>query len=282
MTTITLNKSIGANRNDLAYWWPILERTATDAGLQAHLPRTTIVRVEESLDPVLDGKPYEPFLRLVRALQDAASSYGYPCFLRTGHGSGKHEWERTCYVPSADAMAAHVAALIEWSACVDFVGLPTDTWVVREWLHLQTSFRAFSGRMPINKERRYFFDERGIVCHHPYWPPAAVADGDPERPDWREALDALNRETLSERTILGVLTGKLSKPFDGAWCMDWAQDNRGRWYVIDMALAKDAFHWKGCPERKHFRDDVDEEERPPVDYDALLVPVGKGESDAEE
>jgi hypothetical protein len=269
---------VSVERCDMAYWWPHLQRCATFTGVR--LPRTTLVRAAGSVAETIYNRPCAHFDPLVADLQKAAEEFGYPCFLRTGHGSGKHEWQRTCHVPDAASMAAHVLALIEWSECVDMFGLPTETWVVREMLPLVTSFVAFHGRMPINKERRYFFDDGPgatsaprVVCHHPYWPEAAVADGLPETADWKKSLAQLNEETPEEIALLTAMTERLVATFDhGAWCIDWAQAVDGTWYPIDMAEARRAFHWKGCPEAKRFRpNEPEERDRAPPDFDALLV-----------
>ncbi len=135
------------DRNDLAFWFEKLKATGVP------VPSTTVVRAGGSVVEVVYGKHSPHFEPLVAALKEAAAAYGYPVFLRSGHGSGKHDWKDTCFVPDTESMGRHVAAIIEWSECVDMLGLPTETWVVREALPLVTTFRAFSGQMPINSVR---------------------------------------------------------------------------------------------------------------------------------
>ncbi|MFI5296521.1 MAG: ATP-grasp domain-containing protein [Polyangiales bacterium] len=245
----------GSGLNDLAFWFEKLRATGVP------VPRTTIVRAEGSahLDPLLEE------------LAKAAAAFGYPVFLRTGHGSGKHQWKRTCFVPNEAALRDHVFALLEWSEVVDMLGLPTETWVVRELLPLVTTFRAFDGEMPINKERRYFIEGGRVLCHHPYWPERSIQE--PDCDGWGVKLAALNEETDDEVRALTKLSECVSKAFDGAWSLDWAQTTSGQWVAIDMAIAERSFHWDGCPVGERIGPRQPREEpAPDIDYSKLIVP----------
>ena len=228
-------------KNDLAWWFPILASTGVK------VPKTVIVQAPGSVVEVAYGEPCPALAPLVASLREAAETFGYPVFLRTGYGSGKHSWDKTCCVRSAKAMTRHVAELIEWSECVDMIGVPTDTWAVREMLLLVSSFEAFYGKMPVNKERRYFFSKGEVVCHHPYWPEEAIKQPSDER--WWEKLAELNLETEEEIAYLSALTRSVAKAFDGAWSLDWALAKDGNWYAIDMATANTSWHWSTCPNR---------------------------------
>lgn len=249
------------DRNDLAFWFEKLKATGVP------VPSTTVVRAGGSVVEVVYGKHSPHFEPLVAALKEAAAAYGYPVFLRSGHGSGKHDWKDTCFVPDTESMGRHVAAIIEWSECVDMLGLPTETWVVREALPLVTTFRAFSGQMPINKERRYFIRGGRVVCHHPYWPPESIRDADCG--DWQERLALLNTESESEVRELTALSERVSVALEGAWSLDWAATVDGRWIAIDMAVAAESFHWEACPERERL-EGRREPSPPPPNYDELF------------
>lgn len=230
------------DRNDLAYWFPIL------AGTGVPVPRTQYLRTDVELGPLLNGEIPDGWGDFLRQLDAAAGMVGgYPVFLRTGHGSGKHEWESTCYVQSPGVMGRHVAALVEWSECVDMIGLPYRTWAVREFLSLEAPFRAAGYRgMPVNRERRYFVEGGRVLCSHPYWPTEAVERGRPSDPDWRVKLAALNQQPPGEVALLTGLSERVSRAFDGAWSLDWAKATDGTWYAIDMAEAVRSWHWPGC------------------------------------
>lgn len=228
------------DRNDLKFWYPLLYKTGVPT------PRTEIVRTDVDLLQLLDGKTPPGYEAFIGALTAAANDIGIPCFIRTGHTSGKHHWLQTCYLPNLQTLAQHVAELVEFSECVDVFGLPYKTWVAREFLPLQTAFTAFHG-FPVNKERRYFIRGGEVYCHHPYWPAEAVAAGRPADPEWRDKLATLNAETPDEIDELTALSRRVSRGFDGAWSLDWAQTADGRWFAIDMAEAYRSFHWPGCP-----------------------------------
>lgn len=237
-------------KNNLAHWFPTLEVSGV------LVPRTVIVHAGEPIIQAAYGEPAPALDPLVEKLIEAAKGFGFPVFLRTGHGSGKHEWKDTCFVASAGNMHAHVMGLLEWSEMVDMMGLPTETWVVREFLSLATTFHAFYGGMPINKERRYFFENGKVVCQHPYWPEVSIQDPDCE--DWAAKLAELNAESPEEIAFLTAETERVAAAFlqvhdlDGAWSLDWAYAADGRWYAIDMAVAGRSFHWDGCPQAVRF------------------------------
>ena len=101
--------------------------------------------------------------------------------------------------------------------------------------------------MPINKERRCFFKDGEIVCHHPYWPEHAIDGHDPDVDDWKEVLARLNHESDDEVDQLRKLTMQVAAAFDGAWSLDWACTSDGLWYAIDMAVAHRSYHDDACP-----------------------------------
>ena len=121
------------DRTALSYWLPKLEA----AGLP--VPKTTLLRMpdEALLDifRVFDGEEVtgaaRPFFENV---ESAAEAIGYPCFLRTDHTSGKHGWERTCYLADSSAIPAHVIGIVEYSEMAGIIGLPCSVWAVREFL----------------------------------------------------------------------------------------------------------------------------------------------------
>jgi len=227
----------------MSYWLPILLKTGVPVPetrlITTELPLVSML--EEELPGLTDN--WKAFVGELRAA--ALEVGGYPAFLRTGHGSGKHEYVDTCHVPDERALSRHVWRLVEWSLLVDLCGLPTRVWAVRRFLQLQASFRAFGG-LPINRERRYFIGAGRVICRHAYWPESAVAEGEPDAADWREKLAALNEETPEEIALLTEMSERVAQAFTGVWSLDWAQDITGRWWAIDMAPAERSYHWPGC------------------------------------
>jgi len=223
---------------DLADWYPLLLAAEIPA------PRTVIISTELDLTPLLDGESPAGYEAFLATLQQAASSIGYPLFLRTGYGSGKHDWLRTCLLTDPEDLDQHVFALVEWSHLVDFMGLPTDTWVVRELLPTVAPFIAFAG-MPITRERRYFVEDGQVRGFHPYWPPETITN--PSRPDWRELLEELNEQSVEEIAELTELSERVSRAVPGAWSVDWLHVPDRGWLCIDMAHAEASFCWEEYP-----------------------------------
>lgn len=250
-------RSIQANlsKNCLSYWFPILEKTGV------RVPETVIIKTEVELGHLLDGvtpKGFDGFIQqLVRAAFIISGEYHLRTgqflqtyFLRTGMLSGKHSWLDTCYVPFVKDFPEHVAALVEESAVCDMLGRPFDVWAVREFIPMVSAFTAFNG-LPINKERRYFIKDGEVICHHPYWPQEAVAQGGPKDSGdgfpWQERLAYLNVEPADEVAFLSEQARIVSRVFEGAWSLDFSQARTGEWLAIDMAVAEESYHWEDCP-----------------------------------
>lgn len=225
----------------LSEWFPLL---VADNALP--IPETRTISADMGkLMPCIDGKITDEFKRLVNAIRrtiECEACCGYPCFLRTGHFSGKHRWLDTCLIDSSKDIGQHVYNLIEASECVDMMGLPYDRWVVRRLLKTEPAFTAWRG-LPITREARVFFDDGGIVCYHPYWPPDAFDErSKPSVTNWRERLAELN--SFSFEPVLS-LTERARKAFTGYWTIDflWAE---GQWWIIDMAHGQRSWHWPNC------------------------------------
>lgn len=229
-----------ADCNALSFWFPRVE----SAGLP--VPETRIVRAPGELLAVLDGETPAGWGGFIVELGAACNAVGWPCFLRTGHGSGKHEWARTCFVPSRAALEAHVAALVEWSACAGPVGLSTDEWAARELIDTEPLFRCtgYHG-FPVVREFRWFVRD-GVVEHvQPYWPPDAVAQGRPNDLAWAAKLVAASRRSLDESTALGTLATEACRAVGGGyWSIDFLEDRHGDWWLTDMADGDQSFRWE--------------------------------------
>jgi hypothetical protein len=233
-----------ADPNCITYWLPKLDDVV-------NTPRTAIVHALCDLTPMLDGDEVPEAERLFGAIEAAAHEVGgFPIFLRTGHGSGKHHWKDACFVPDAASIPSHVFRIVEWSALADIMGLPTEVWAVRELLTPQPGgFKAFDG-MPVGREVRFFVRRGEVVGHLPYWPSRAIELGwsrDPLPEDWEVRLRFLNNVPYDERPLLhawaeGVAAAFDDDPFE-AWSVDFYRSAEGHWYVIDMAVAEQSWGW---------------------------------------
>jgi hypothetical protein len=246
----------------LSYWLPKLLEASVP------VPRTETVRTGADLVGLLESKTPDGFDALLQELHRAALAVGgYPSFLRTDHGSGKHDWRHTCCFPGPEDLARHVGALVDWSAESDFLGLLTDVWVVRELLPVRpVAVLPRYGDMPLVLEVRGFVADGHRTCFHPYWPARAIPDGLVGRPgllpEEEEAQDAAERlkraEPLfrqvgegvtEERTAALHLIDRVATVFrgEGAWSLDLLLTDRS-WYVTDLSGGSGAlFPLDGVP-----------------------------------
>jgi hypothetical protein len=225
--------------NCLSYWQPRLEQ----AGVL--VPRTTIIRAATDLTVLLDGLAPEGWAEFHALVQAACYDHGLPCFLRTGQGSGKHDWCATCFVTDAENISRHIGALVEWSHLVGIVGLPHDVWAVRDLIQTKPLFTCHRyNNFPVTREFRVFV-ENGEVTHlQPYWPPGAVDEGEPDEEDWKEKLAAISELEHDDEWQVRELAERAWSAMEGQdWSVDLLQDVHGRWWVIDMALAERSFRW---------------------------------------
>lgn len=240
-------------RNDMSYWFPILEATGVT------VPETVLFQTDVDLRVWLDGEKPEGLEAFMAQLSDAGERLGYPCFLRTGQTSGKHDWAASCYIDNPDYFARNVPGLLEYSEMACIIGLPYRTWAVRRFLPLVAPFTAFGG-MPVAREFRCFFRDHAQICLHPYWPPAAIGQvglgppswldgplGSPNRPEWRLLLEAMNRLKPDDEAEIRGIVARVAAAFDGGWSLDIAQTLDGEWVCIDMATMEESFHWPDCP-----------------------------------
>lgn len=234
----------GMNKTSLLYWWPKVK------GLGIPVPVTEAVMADHML--ILGAMEAANSLpeQFMPTLSSTCDRIGYPLFLRTDLQSGKHGWKDTCFVPSASVLQQHmfrIAEENEMGACM--FGPGYEAFVVREFLPLETAFIAFYGQMPINKERRYFVSGPKILCHHPYWPEEAFLDHTNDG-DWKEKLEQLNYESDEEIELLSEYAKTVGAALpEDSWSVDFAKSKDGKWYLIDMAIAGESFHWKPCEAR---------------------------------
>lgn len=223
------------------------------------MPRTEIVQTECKLHELLDGAPpdgLDEFLTQLHAAVDRVHDHAKntpPFFLRTGQGSGKHNWKRCCYVDFSRecVLLDHVYHLVEWSCMVDFLGLPTNVWCVRELLPVTPIAVLPRYRdMPLVIEYRAFIEAGQVACHHLYWPEDSIRKGC-NKEDVDQVLSNY-RKTIKDPLWIDpealALVQRVAQIFsgDGAWSVDLLLTQRG-WFVTDMAEAKRSFHWEGCP-----------------------------------
>jgi hypothetical protein len=226
--------SEGLNKSCLSYWYTLL----LDAGVP--MPRTYFTKVNgDEMIPKEDWSvpDTETYLELKTMIAKMACQVKYPCFLKTGHFSGKHSWEKTCFLKRKKDIDSHVAHLIMESLFM--ANLPIDVWVIREMLPVKPLYKCTAyNNMPVVKEFRAFV--RGGHCKYiiPYWPKGALKDGKPSDPGWELDYEQ-DMFFSSEEEHLEVegLAEKASEALPGAWSVDMISTGNG-YYVTDCAEAR--------------------------------------------
>ena len=236
------------NKTCFSYWYPILVKSGF-----TKTPETEIVTTDFDYMPILKVlygedkfKNYPALKELIEKIQQAGDRFGWPCFLRTGQTSAKHEWKDTCLIEKRDKIyiRRHIINIIEFSEIAGgIVGLDCSVWVVRKMLQTEPIFHAFHG-MPITKERRYFIRNGEAECHHPYWPEDAF-QGDDFTEDRKTLLQEMNKESENEIDNLLDLSEIVGKIFPEYWSIDWLYSSEG-WMLTDMAEGEKSYHWPGC------------------------------------
>lgn len=241
------------DKNSFSYWYPWL----VESGVAT--PKTRLYHAtddeQRALLRALDGDQsytdllQQFFFSLRKIIRD---EFNLPVFLRTGHTSGKHWWDHTCYLENLDDLPLRVHRLMQFSL-MQMPMLPWGEWVIREYIPVRTRFRAFSGRMPITNEWRYFIGGGDVLCRHPYWPWEALAHQyvSVTKDRAKEVVEAMATRMypeLADKSKHVALHLHREKE-DEAWSLDWMQGKDGVWYAIDMALAKESYHDPECPHR---------------------------------
>jgi hypothetical protein len=235
------------DKTSMSYWFPLIEA----AGLP--VPKTKFVEMTDTCRRMIwdlfDGKSSgdsatEPFFERVA---QAAAEMGYPCFFRTDHTSGKHSWKKTCYLAKPEDIPNHVANIAEFSECAGMMGIPWDTWAVREFLPtIPYGVCPRYDDFPVCKEFRFFVNEGDVICWHPYWPLSALQDGGWEvDADEAIAYSELCHIDYENLMALKDIASRAGVACGGSWSVDLLETERG-WVLTDMAEAHKSYHWEGC------------------------------------
>ena len=219
------------NLTSMNYWFPKIKHLNIPMP-KTEIPVTKNVRFWWSLldgeDPLSDEE--------IQSIRGAAIKVGgYPIFMRSDLCSGKHSFERTCFIRRAEDVIRHIWAIVDENACCDCA---MESIVIREYIVPAWAFKAFSG-LPIAPERRYFVRDGEVVCHHPYWIPDAIRN--PDMVAWVRALSLMNIEADEVPLLTGYAT-KIAQELGGDWSIDFMMGMDDIWYMIDMATAMQSWH----------------------------------------
>lgn len=224
------------DKSAISYWYPRIKENIPT-------PKTTMVPVSTR-----DFNDYDDIYNLLDRIHTAIELNGitYPLFLKTDMYSCKWEWSDTCFVKSERDLLSNIAHL--FTRCEEEGYAEITYLVIKEFLYLETAFLAFND-MPVAKERRYFIENKQVLCHHPYWNEFDIEFyHDNEPMGWEELLIENNIETdeeVSSLTRLAEWFGELIED-DGYYSVDFAMDIHGNWYLIDVANGYQSYHNESC------------------------------------
>jgi hypothetical protein len=223
-------------KNSMFYWYPIVEK----CGIQS--PKTIMIPFKGKVDfGIFDGKPSKSYSAFIATLEKEAEKIGYPLFMRTDETSNKFEWSASCYVESKDKLYGNLLSIlemIEMSMGLGFRGV-----ALREFLNLESAFTSHRG-MPVAKEFRLFVRNGKLECIHPYWPKAGIIR--PSVKDWGPKLDALRQLTSDDLNAILRQLAKFGDSLPEYWSVDFCKTTKGEWYLTDMAIGEDSYHWATC------------------------------------
>lgn len=237
-------------KNSLSYWFPLIQNLVP-------VPKTEIITMpaaaKTDIWSLFDGKDTggTAVAKFADKVRTIGAQMGFPFFLRTDHTSAKHRWAQACCVGEDSDVAAQINVIVEYSELAGIIGLPWDTWVVREMLPTEPIGVCpnYYG-MPLCREFRVFAEDGIIMCYHSYWPVGALEQGGVSQPMEAYArLSHISDEDLY--TVLGYAR-TITRALTGAWSVDVLYTKRG-WYVTDMALAKNSWHMPGCVNANAFK-----------------------------
>lgn len=243
------------------YWLPPLQ---ADDALRAWIPPTRVVPYDHRalIDAAEGDGKYEDWPRVLCDAGLAGDDIGWPVFVKTDLTSAKHDGPSHYRADSRADMRRVLIRTAEDSELKLWTRREASrAFLIRRFLDLDAPFVAFGG-LPVAREWRFFATAEGVLCAHPYWPEGAVeesfyimeANAGPE--GWREQLAELYRrpDTL-EWALMGLMAQKAAAlcPRAPAWAVDFARDRSCRWWLIDMADAREAWHWTDCPETERIK-----------------------------
>ena len=176
-----------------------------------------------------------------------ADKIGYPLFLRTDQSSGKHSWEKTCFVSKREDLKKHIFEVISDNLLADLMGLPFEALVFRKYIPMKNLFTAFWGKMPVNPEIRFFIKDGKIqCCWHWYWIEEAIKDASIE--NWKEVMQ-IEKHNLSKAEIMTLEfeAQKVADVFkEDYWSVDFCKSKENIWILIDMAKGERSWHDEKC------------------------------------
>ncbi|HUX54277.1 MAG TPA: hypothetical protein VMV56_07680 [Williamwhitmania sp.] len=220
--------------NSITFWLPRLQNVGFP------VPKTIMINADVDLCHIIDEGIIKEDNRFFDELDRAIDILGVPVFLRTEMLSNKWDWKESCFLENKKNIISHVANLFEASALAN-IDRFTDCnfFAIREFIETEKVFIYFND-MPITKEIRVFIKNGKILCQHPYWPDEAFENINSDLIKKVQILDKKDKEIINR---MGVY---LSNVFHGWWSVDFLKSKHTGWYVTDMAIGENSWHFDNC------------------------------------
>jgi hypothetical protein len=229
------------NKDSMLFWYPKIKY------LDIPQPKTEFILLSPAeYYATMDGMPHSITNRVSNIIE---SKFRLPVFIRTDFASAKHQWKESCYYDGSGKLWRHLLNICEFNHCVDGIaGLPFSAIVIREFIEMDSKYKAFKD-MPVNPERRYFIKDGKVICHHSYWIKEAILN--PSVANWEKLSDEMNIETPEEIKLLTKYSEMVTHVMKGFWSIDFCKSKRftvydARWILIDMATGKRSWHPEIC------------------------------------
>ncbi|MCK9576871.1 MAG: ATP-grasp domain-containing protein [Clostridia bacterium] len=230
------------DKSSFNYWYPKIEG-------KLNTPKSIIIEYSKDYANKILTRDFDLLKQYISGIIYEMDKHGisFPVFLKTDTYSAKWYWSKTCFVKDSESLKHNIMYLLY--LCEEDDSRPVKSLIIKEYIELKSNFNAFCD-MPINKERRYFIENKKVLCHHPYWDAKDIEffnDNYPE--NWEELLSKLNIETDDKIYILTNMAERFGELIDGDnyFSVDFAQDKYGVWYLIDSAMGNISYHNEDCP-----------------------------------
>jgi len=243
------------DESSMDYWYPLVKD---------HLPcpKTESITFPDDILNEFQGACYDcgdPDIikKYLEKIYEIADRIGYPLFMRSDQGSGKHDWKDTCYVGCKKELLRNIFHLFQWHEIAGIMGLSYKSLYFRELLDIKPMFYAFWGNMPIGLERRLFVRDGKVLCIHPYWEETAIIRSHqcPLPTDWKDII-ARSCVIGDEKRQLVEYGETFSRLVPGYWSVDFIMDRQGKWWFIDAARGELSWHPEPCEHIIRFEDSM--------------------------
>lgn len=221
------------NPNSAVNWWPKIDK------LPVPTPYTELVDVSQYdsikwLDEGVDSEVLDDISQVIDYY------FGYPVFIRTDLESGKHDYNKTCFVLHEQKLERNIHQLVQ----KHFLPMrPHDhslaAFMIREYLNIKSKFTAFYEELPIGVEVRHFIKDGEWEKGHYYWPKESIWH--PDSDSWEKQINEMIEESKEDLEKHQGMASLIAGAISGDWSLDFAKTEQGVWYLIDMARYEDSY-----------------------------------------